>query len=304
MPRHRRLVAAHPARPQPGGWSFTVQRARGSAGRRCPRRSRAQAHDAPGRRGEADLPPLLPRRVALGARLSAPSVGSGQTGGRPGLQRCERVGLGPVRSGFPGPAGPPHAASPRRLVGTGLWAPLQVCVLDARGSHAFPRLGRALLWLGVVCRRTLGRQGVCLLVNFGSRVCKAWTGLWSELRSAVDPAVSSPRPSVGCSVCVHRDPGPSVVARTPQRHAGAQWGLTARVLPAGRRKRAAARKKAPRRPSLRSKGSGTRSRRRQGRAKKRRVRTPKVAARGRAPAAQAGPGLAQGVPRGLWGLAS
>lgn len=76
-----------PRPPTPWCWSFAVQQARGSAaargwasvGRVCARRSRAQAHAAQGRWG-GDLLQLLPSRVALGARLSTPPVGSGQTG--------------------------------------------------------------------------------------------------------------------------------------------------------------------------------------------------------------------------------
>lgn len=89
-------------------------------------------------------------------------------------------------------------------------------------------------------------------------------------------AVCPPRP---CGRGLRVRSGPGRLWSSPRRSGVRAHGaaLTASVLSAGRRRRAAGRKKAQRRPSLRSKGSGTRSRRRQGRAKKRKARTPKVA---------------------------
>lgn len=76
VPTHCQLVAARPARPPARSLMIgasqsskrgALQAAWGwaSVGRACPQRSRAQAHDTLGQRGEADLHQLLPSRVAF-----------------------------------------------------------------------------------------------------------------------------------------------------------------------------------------------------------------------------------------------
>ncbi|XP_015444254.1 PHD and RING finger domain-containing protein 1 isoform X3 [Pteropus alecto] len=158
----------------------------------------------------------------------------------------------------------PECATPRAAANAtdaGLGSEEEVSLLLAdtvpTASRLRPRAGRTR-----AIARTRQSERVRATVNrnrmsTASRIQPIPRYLTSSLLDETIEAVAS-----GLSTAVYQRP---TTPRAP----------TKRRRRAGRRKRAAGRKKVQRRPSLRSKGSGTRSRRRQGRAKKRKGRTPK-----------------------------